>query len=162
MRKIAIVGPQASKWTPEKEALAKVKILEILGNTNVLISGHCPLGGIDIWAEEMAKENNIETLIFKPQTNQWSDEIVEIGDEKVKGFEDIGYKAKIKLKGYKSRNIDIAEACDALYCIIPYRFGLFCTHHKDEQDQTDHPNNGGCWTRQYARKIGKQTYLEII
>ena len=59
----------------------------------ILISGGCPKGGVDIWAEEVADELKIPKRIFKPSSLDW--------------------------EGYKTRNIKIAKVCDVLYCIDP-------------------------------------------
>jgi hypothetical protein len=157
MKKIAIVGPEASKWTHEQEVLAKVKILEILANTDILVSGHCPKGGIDIWAEEIADFNGISKFIFAPDVEQWEDKIFFVAP-------DTGIK--FSHLGYKSRNILIAETCDVLYCIVPkngdddsvWSLSTFCKHCK----RFGHPSNGGCWTMNYAKKLGKETHLVII
>jgi len=93
--KLAIVGARESKWTPEQKEKVKGIIRDILTNCNVeiLISGGCPKGGVDIWAEEIANDLGIVTAIFKPVKNNW--------------------------EYYKQRNIAIAHSCDKLICIEP-------------------------------------------
>jgi hypothetical protein len=162
MIKVAIVGPEESKWIKKDQVgRAKIKIKEVLALNRysnkehlttkydtVLVSGHCPRGGVDIWAEEIAKEMNCykPDYIFTPDVNQWNDQVVE----------------NKRLLGYKSRNKAIAQICDILYCIVPYQEYAKCPHHKGEIDQIDHPSNGGCWTRAYARSIGKRIYFYVI
>jgi len=169
--KLGVVGPQEDKWTEETKDKAIIEInrifydnadtvydkygcLEFNFDNITLVSGGCPKGGIDIWAEEVADQLKIKKNIIKPEINQWDD------SWDVCGCGDATHDKK--LMGYKSRNIKIAEECNILYCIVPYVDGSKCNHHKGEQDEIDHPNNGGCWTRQYARKIGKETRLVII
>lgn len=188
MINVAIVGPQEDKWTPEQKIKAKEKIKEILliykelDNLNhnalpILISGHCPKGGVDIWAEEVANELNIQTEIFKPQVKQWNDMIVNNPwDEK--GWKDappteyhtaaVPILGKTRLMGYKSRNIEIAKACDVLYCITPWQCEptivedykwVGCKHCKT----TGHVSSGGCWTLRYVKdKLNKETHLIVI
>jgi len=93
--KLAIVGARESKWTPEKKVKVKEIIRGILTDDGVelLISGGCPKGGVDIWAEEIANELGITTAIFNPTENQW--------------------------EYYKLRNMLIAHSCDELVCIEP-------------------------------------------
>jgi hypothetical protein len=191
--KIAIVGPELSKWK-SKEQIEKVKqeISNILLDYHVipvnekfssykheiLVSGHCPKGGVDIWAEEIADELGIKKEIYPTEVNQWEDK--NYGPRIIINPSDIG-KDNV-LKGYKSRNIQIAEACDMLYCIVPRTTldnikscydgcgafdtcGLplkdcnqYCIHCKERGHQT----NGGCWTMKYAKKLGKETHLVVI
>jgi len=97
--RIGIVGAEEYKWTPQKKKIAKQKIREILleylrkGFDVVLVSGRCPRGGVDIWAEEIADELGIKKLIFPPKKYSWY--------------------------WYKKRNIQIAENSDVLYDIEP-------------------------------------------
>lgn len=55
--KIGIVGHGADKFTKLTEEQAKVEIEGIIGKyiddveELVIVSGHSPVGGIDIWAE---------------------------------------------------------------------------------------------------------------
>lgn len=96
-RRIGIVGHEAAKFTPETEAKAKRVIAGLIaravGVPRQVVSGHCHLGGVDIWAEEMGRAQGLEPLIFPPKTKRWND-------------------------GYKPRNIQIAENSDELHCIV--------------------------------------------
>ncbi len=88
----------------------------------VLVSGRCPKGGVDVWAEEVnanVDELRWKTEIYPPKNNRWEPE------------------------GYKERNLQIAEACDILYCIS--RKGVW---------------DGGRWTADRAREMGKK--VEVI
>jgi len=126
--KIVIVSAEESKWSKAESEEVRLLISNILSRHNrsedgiVLVSGRCPRGGVDIWAEEVVDEMNsggdvdeaetarIDKLIFPPEVEQWEDEIVRKG---------IALESDIRAKGYRSRNIQIAEACDVLYCFSP-------------------------------------------
>lgn len=90
-----------------------------------MVSGHCHLGGIDIWAEEEADDMGIEKLIFPPKSLRWNG-------------------------GYKERNLLIARNSDIVHCIVvakypPHYRGMRftrCYH----CDTTEHIKSGGCWT----------------
>jgi hypothetical protein len=168
--KVAIVGPSQEKWTVEQAKKANAVIYDTLliyklkDPNTVLVSGHCPKGGIDIWAELQANKIGVYNpdYIFKPEVNQWNDGIEP--DEKLDGTI-LGHT----LMGYKSRNIKIAKTCDILYCVVPNKK----FHHIEADvdlitdycnycDEDGHPTNGGCWTMKYAKKLGKETHLVVI
>jgi len=184
--KIAIVGAEESKWNKTQKAWAQYHIINILVNPCVisykgesegycrtdfdprrvtLISGHCPKGGVDIWAEEIADFYKINKEIYKPDVNQWDD---------IRGrSEDWEFgkpRHPIIKKGYRSRNIQIAKACDVLYCIVPkVKLSAMLIDTKLTRDnmcihceKARHSTNGGCWTMKYARKLGKETHLIVI
>lgn len=151
--KIAIVGPEENKWLPSQKAEIQKQVNEIINkysindvfdwtNEVIFISGRCPKGGVDIWAEEVADTLGCLKQIFEPKTLNWP--------------------------GYKARNIKIAKECDILYCIvpeayigfnsIPYNPRCYCKHCKVWR----HPSNGGCWTMKYAEKLGKEVHLIVI
>jgi hypothetical protein len=167
--RIAIVGPSEKKWKTKEQIVKAKKEIEYLLTLHhskrvpsdlgfwysykdiVLVSGHCPKGGIDIWAETFADENLVTKKIFSAEVNQWEDKVVFLNPS---GFQTI----KDKRKGYKSRNIQIAEACDVLYCLVPLDKEEYCVHCNKE----NHPTNGGCWTLRHAAKLGKETHLVVI
>jgi hypothetical protein len=178
MIKIAIVGPEESKWKSKEQIdKAKFEIRYIFGfiasnfpkasmkySELTLVSGHCHRGGVDIWLEAIADELGIKKEIYPAEVNQWEDKIIRLS-----GFCNLDNEDNKKyLKGYKSRNIQIAEACDVLYCIVPMRYvglnvdpypkDLYCRHCKIWK----HPTNGGCWVMKYAKKLGKETHLVVI
>jgi len=156
--KIAIVGCEESKWKLEQIPKVKSEIKCILLNnlsladclhyppyeckSVILVSGHCPKGGVDIWAEEIADELGIKKEIYPAEVNRWVDwtgtqcERCGYIDTKThKEYEKLPIEHKrylanhlkdcggrflpFRKKGYRSRNIQIAEACDVLYCIVP-------------------------------------------
>jgi len=170
--KIAIVGAQESKWTKEqkkkvKEAIEIIFFHDCGFDRNItLVSGHCPYGGVDIWAEEIADDLKIKKEIYKSLVNQWEDSKQKCNICHGTGMKDMGWHKRFgewehdkeacdnfgcikgwqKLRGYKSRNIQIAEVCDILYCIEP----------------KGRTRSGGIWTMNYAKKLGKKVYLVKI
>ena len=53
--KVGIVGHEAAKFTPETEHAARQIIRTLLATPDaIVVSGACHLGGIDVWAEEIA------------------------------------------------------------------------------------------------------------
>lgn len=122
MRKVAIVGSSESHWSERRKILAIKRITDILQSETpkkinptgfdgeyrdradiVLISGHSPKRGVDIWAETIAVTLGIETDIKRADVKQWNSIETE----------------NILFKGYMQRNIEIAQSCDVLYCIDP-------------------------------------------
>ena len=103
--KVAFVGADITKWDQRTETIVRLKMRNIMryymsaypGNF-IPISGHSPKGGVDIWAEEIAKELGVEIKLFAPEVFAWE-----------RGAE----------VGYKKRNIMIAEECDVLYVFSP-------------------------------------------
>lgn len=154
VKKVAVVGSEEKYWTSDQRTKVIRKIKDILTylespidmlgdklpfdpDNVILVSGGCPKGGVDIYAEIVADVLRIEKDIKYPEINQWEDQYVYVNDNK---------NVQTKLIGYKSRNIEIAEACDVLYCIDP----------------ADRKWSGGRWTYSYARKLGKEVHLELI
>lgn len=140
-----IVGSEAAKFTPETEAEAKRIIRMILTRPNATgySSGHCHLGGIDIWTEEIGKELGLEGFVYPAQTRVWG-----------------------TVGGYKNRNIKIVGASDEVHCItvrtLPAGYtGMkfaYCYH----CHTNTHVKSGGCWTMKYAIKAGKPGILHVI
>ncbi len=89
---LAIVGSKEADW--DEETIPYVKgIIEwtILDeDPDVVVSGACPKGGVDIWAIEIAEKMGYTTVEFPPENNRWQP------------------------AGYKDRNIRIAKACTEL------------------------------------------------
>jgi hypothetical protein len=92
---IGIVGPEARRWTAylRHQAQMSIEVIISLHKGATIVSGGCPYGGVDIWAEQAAQKLKRRTLIFRPTKNAW--------------------------KYYKSRNIKIAKSSDILYCVVP-------------------------------------------
>lgn len=131
--KIGIVGHEAAKFTPETEAKARAIIRALLTPEDaILVSGHCPLGGIDIWAEEVAKELGRSMEIFPPANYSWS-------------------------AGYKPRNIKIARTSDIVHCLVVaelpstytgmrFDYCYHCIKTPEGERPPNHVKSGGCWT----------------
>jgi hypothetical protein len=175
---IGFVGPQEDKWISEEQKYeAKEYIYMILAQgfdiikretiyskwlvpewniKNItLVSGGCPYGGVDKWAEDIANELGIVLVIFTPEVNQWEDVIIPICD-----CDGVKYQRSI---GYKSRNIKISKKSDYLFCVvpnvligfnaIPFNPKCYCKH----CEIWKHPTNGGCWTLSYYQnKLHKE------
>lgn len=127
--KIGIVGHEAKKFTAETEAIARDIIRSLLSPEDVLVSGGCHLGGIDIWAEEEADKLGIQKEIYLPAKLAWEG-------------------------GFKQRNLKIAAVSDEVHCIVvkdypPNYVGMrfkYCYH----CDTDEHIKSGGCWTAKKA------------
>lgn len=145
--RVGIVGNGSDKFTPQGEAGARELIRAILLEGGpyvediVMVSGHSPVGGIDIWAEEVATELGIRLDLKIPEIHQWNPPG--------------GY-------GYKARNLDIAQA-DIVHVILAdeypedyegRRFAV-CYHHRNGEGAPrvtpeNHVKSGGCWTGKKA------------
>lgn len=142
---IGIVGNGADKFTKagRKRAISTIlKIIQKEEPTHV-VSGHSPMGGIDLWAEDCGKLYGAKLDLKIPEVDRWEP----------------GY-------GYKARNLDIAADSDKLYVILAdvypanykgRRFSL-CYHCKT----IDHVKSGGCWTGHKAKALGREVEWVII
>lgn len=146
--KIGIVGSEAAKFTPDTETKARDAIANLIeeglhtdGQIPTIVSGECHLGGIDIWAKEIALDANIGYIGHPPKTLKWEG-------------------------GYKQRNLLIARDSDLCVCITVKNFppdykGMrfpYCYHCKT----SDHIKSGGCWTVKQAIKLGKQGRIIVV
>ena len=153
--RIGIVGHAADKFTDETEALAKLKIAEILIDgglllrptaETVVVSGGCHLGGIDIWAEEIGRRNGCTLDIKRPTRLTWSG-----------------------AGGFKERNLEIAETSDETHVVLvkelppgyvkPPWYTDYCYHCRKfaSSGQADtHVKSGGCWTAHMAKHVFKK------
>lgn len=144
--KIGIIGHGADKFTKKSAQEAKNLIRKILcaqKEMPTLVSGHSPVGGVDIYAEEIAKGLTLALDLKIPKQKQW----------------DAQY-------GFKQRNLAIAQDADVLHVIlvdkypIGYKGRMFdkCYHCLT----SDHVKSGACWTVKEARKLGKEVIYHII
>jgi len=150
--KVGIIGSNRMKFTASTEKRAKEWIRTILNayENPVLVSGHCHQGGVDIWAEEIAKELNMEMELKVPEVLEWNP------DGKY---------------GFRQRNLDIARESDVLYIIVPedyvasaeLRFES-CYHCENDSlgCKRKHIKSGACWTGIWARRLGKPVKWLII
>lgn len=147
--RVGLVGNGSNKFTSIGEQRARHAIRAALGHSTVMVSGHSPVGGIDIWAEEEAEKLGIALDLKVPEIHQWNP---------------TGY-------GYKARNQDIAASSDVLYVILAdsypedysgMRFDL-CYHcARMGRDPKDHVKSGGCWTGKYALTLDVPTTWVIV
>jgi len=135
MARIGIVGHEGSKFTPGAEARAKDKIRSLLSPGDVVVSGHCHLGGVDIWAEEVAAALGIPVLVHRPRVRAWGGP-----------------------GGDKERKLKIAEDSDLVLVVVVrelppgyvgMRFGE-CYHCRGRNPP--HVKSGACWTAWQAKE----------
>jgi hypothetical protein len=146
---VGIVGSEEVKFTELGKQNALHYIRQIVADPEVteVVSGGCHLGGIDIWAEEIAKEYNKKMTVFLPTGHYWS-------------------------TGFKPRNEKIANKSDIVYCItvdkLPENYnGMkfdLCYHCERNSviSYPDHVKSGGCWTMYYAIDHGKKGKLIVV
>jgi hypothetical protein len=128
---LGVVGHAAEKFTRCTEAQAVQAIFEACDRYKPerIVSGHSPMGGVDIWAEDVAADLGIPTIIHAPKVNTWG-----------------------APGGFKDRNLAIARDSDLVLCIVVSElppgfagrtFGP-CYHCKGRNPW--HVKSGGCWT----------------
>jgi hypothetical protein len=135
--KLGVVGPEQAKFTSATEALARAAIREaaVRHGATALVSGHCPLGGVDIFAEEEAAFMGLRMVVHAPRTLSWGGP-----------------------GGYKARNMAIARDSDLVLMValreLPHGFrGMEfedCYHCKGRNPP--HVKSGGCWTAWRCRE----------
>jgi hypothetical protein len=128
---LGIIGHAAEKFDKRTEKLAREEICKAIQEYRPLfiVSGRSPMGGVDVWAEEIAAGLGIRTKIYAPDENTWSG-----------------------LGGFKERNLTIARASDLVLVIVVekypknYRGMKFtgCYHCKGRNPS--HIKSGACWT----------------
>lgn len=184
--RIAIVGSQGKHWTPVGRTKAILKIKEILidddyldvnpfdpGDVSypILISGGCGAtgeddkqkfdGGIDVWAEIVADFIGLEKDIKYAETFDWQDKTVNIQHSHGPGDPD-SWLEKVKRKGFKTRNIEIAYDCEVLFCIEPkVPQGTYKAMWSEEHG-CFYRRSGGMWTLEYAEKLGREVHVVVI
>lgn len=152
---VAVVGAGLEKFDSITAVKAQDYIRNMLthfkeryGDDLTVISGGSPMLGADQWAEDIAKELNIKTLIFRPEVQQWN---------------------PVGKYGYKRRNQDIAQTCDVLYNIVvaeyPKEYKGYCytrCYHCKPPDDITHKKSGGCYTMKHAAQLRKEVYRVIL
>lgn len=137
--RVGIVGHEAAKFTMATGIAAREIIKTLLNPGDVVVSGGCHLGGVDLWAEQIGNQMGTRPIIHAPDRLTWT--------------------LPPPLLGYKERNIKIAEDAEIVHVIVvkslPEGFqGMrhaLCYH----CNTTSHVKSGGCWTGKYAQSIGK-------
>jgi len=135
--RVAIVG---SSYLSE-EQLREVRHLcelilftecdEQVGDVEV-VSGGAP--GVDTIAAEVAKDVGLDSMTFRPEVFQWED----LYEQKFGGL--------VRRRGFRSRNLQIAEYCDTLYCV------------RSTESQT----YGSGWTADRTEELGKRVYRYFV
>ena len=146
--RVGIVGHASDKFTTLGMYHAHQAILDIFHNKHandniIVVSGDCPLGGVDKWAEYLAFKAGIPIDIKSPKQHRWDGEY-----------------------GFKQRNLDIAKDSDIIYVILSDSFPPeynkkkfpYCYHCKTDA----HIKSGGCWTAHQAIKMGKKAEWIIV
>lgn len=142
--KLGIVGSEGGKFTLETKDKARAAIIRLIKDNDVktVVSGACHLGGIDVWAVEIAYAFGLLVVECPPQFKTW--------------------------QSFKRRNIEIATIADEVKCItvaeLPPGFKeggweRYCYHCKTD----GHIKSGGCWTVKYAReRLGKPGEVIVV
>ena len=138
---IGIVGSEQAKFTPETERTARALIRSLLRPGDVVVSGECHLGGVDIFAREEAEALDLGFIARPPACHNWA-------------------------YGYKPRNEAIARLSDLVVCITvrtlpPNYTGMrfnYCYH----CETGTHVKSGGCWTVKRAKQMGKDGMVLVV
>lgn len=148
--KIGVVGNGADKFTATGAARARAIIQSVLSVPFItaVVSGHSPLGGVDIWAEEIATALSVPAIIHAPKVQVWAGR-----------------------GGYKARNLAIARSSDIVVVVVAdrlpdgyagKRFG-HCYHCAMlGRSSRDHVKSGACWTAAKALKAGKPARWVVV
>jgi hypothetical protein len=147
MVKIGIVGHCGEKFTEETKAKSIQLIYSILSSQKdaILISGHSPAEGIDVWAEEVAKNLRLQIELKIAEENVWYGE-----------------------HGNRKKFIDIARSSDDIHVIVVEKYPPNYTHRKYKKcihclgARSAHVKSGTCWLGIYARKLKKRVQWHII
>lgn len=127
---LGIVGHEAAKFAPETEGIARNLIRDaiVYHKPRKVVSGECPLGGVDIWAREEAVKLGVPFDPKAPRQHTWDGEY-----------------------GFKARNLDIAKS-DIVLCIVvkelpvTYKGMRFADCYHCKGRNPPHIKSGGCWT----------------
>lgn len=143
---LGIVGAEAAKFTEPAAVTAQRLIREWLENDEhaVVVSGHCHLGGVDLWAEYAASSLSRPSLIYAPRTHVWS----------------TGYKPRNELIADKSAEVRVIVVNRYPPNFEGMRFEAGCYHCRGALPF--HVKSGGCWTARLALKLGKVASWYII
>lgn len=139
---VGIVGSEGAKFTSYGEEAAHGVIIDILDLPGVtgVVSGGCHLGGIDIWAIELAKTRHLQTFEFLPKQHNWH--------------------------FYRERNLQIVGKSDEVHCItvdfLPSKYKGMTFTKCYHCGTNDHIKSGGCWTMKQAIIHGKLGKLHIV
>lgn len=136
--RVAIVGTSYRLSLKEQADVKKICIenLKKYPKDTIVVSGGAR--GVDTIAINVARELGFKTKEYLPETYHWED--------------------REGKKGFKSRNLEIENNCDELYCISIPKKSARCIHHNPIQD---HEQTAGCWTLNLAKSNGKPCKLFV-
>lgn len=136
--KLGVVGHAAEKFSSSTEREARQSINDMIDSLKPthIVSGHCHMGGVDIWAEEIAADRGLGTKIYEPKVLNWS-----------------------APGGFMDRNLAIAKNSDAVLCVVvaDYPKGFKAKKYGDGECyhckglRPKHVKSGGCWTAMRCR-----------
>ena len=144
--RIGIVGNEAAKFTNSGALRACDAIRQLVQplvgvEHSAVVSGACHLGGVDIWARDIARWLGVPMIEFPPASQSWE-------------------------HGYKPRNLQIAEASDFVFCLavdrLPHGFSGMRFKRCYHCNRVDHVKSGGCWTVLQAQRLGKRGAIVVI
>lgn len=128
LKMLGIVGHEAAKFTPEAEAAARAEIRAAIEThrPEIVCSGECPLGGVDIWAREECGKLGVSFQPYPPKANNWE-------------------------FGFKPRNLQIAASDHVVNIVVAqlpptYRGMKFAECYHCKGRNPPHIKSGGCWT----------------
>jgi len=117
--KIAIVGTSKLTHDEEKKAALAIENIVIQKSPREIITGDAD--GIDALARSLTQ---FDLTVIKATDNKWEGK-----------------------RGYKARNIMIAEMADYIYSISTKKIKDKRCYHCDTPN---HERTGGCWTKRFA------------
>lgn len=145
--KVGIIGSGQDKFTPPQveqvRDLIRRLLLSIPGA--VVVSGHSPVGGVDIWAEAIGNELGFPLDLKVPRQHSWGGEY-----------------------GYRARNLDIAQSSDEVHVIVAesypagYNGRKFRGCYHCHGLRPPHVKSGACWTAIQAERLGRRTVWHIV
>lgn len=149
MRAVGLVGHGSDKFTSAGEERARALIRSLLIGADAMVSGHSPVGGIDIWSEVEAKRLGVALDLKIPAVNAWNPP---------------------GSYGFKARNIDIAMSSTEVHVILVdsyppgYQGRHFdkCYHCLALRPDLVHVKSGGCWTGNWALRIGTPATWHVV
>ena len=140
-RRVGIVGNERAKFTVHTAEAARCLIAKLLDGATAVVSGHCHLGGVDIWAEQTGRAMKLGLIIHRPAELNWQ-------------------------RGFKPRNIAIARDSTEVHVIVVAKYPRTYTDRKFEEcyhcKRKDHVKSGGCWTGIRALKLARPVTWHII
>jgi hypothetical protein len=109
------------------------------GRKFFVLTGACPQGGIDLFAERVATSNGVPVILFPPAVHQWDDD----GES----------------QGYRTRNKWIVDLSDEIVVVEPFYRDYA---HKGRALWENQNCSGGYWCYRYAQSIKKKATLVEI